>query len=732
MAFKKIKSLELTKVPFIILSLIFESMKQLIFNLTLIGIITLISCSKQENKTMSEHKYTNDLINETSPYLLQHAHNPVDWKPWNEETLELAKKENKLIIISVGYAACHWCHVMEHESFENDSVAAIMNNHFINIKIDREERPDIDQVYMEAVQIMTGQGGWPLNCITLPDGRPIYGGTYFPKEQWKNILTQVANLYQEKPEEILEYAEKFQKGLETASIVEIKEDKPVTKEFLENTISIWTQKMDTILGGTLGNQNKFPMPNNYQYLLRYGTQANDKKILDYTYKTLDMMAFGGIYDQIGGGFARYSVDVKWHVPHFEKMLYDNAQLVSLYSEAFLASKNPLYKTIVEETLTFVERELMHESGAFYSSLDADSNDANGHLEEGAFYVWKEEELQSLIKDDFELFKSYYNINYYGYWEHDNYVLIRKKSDEEICDEFNISKVSLLKKVASWKSILLEARSKRERPRLDDKTLTSWNALMLKGYVDAYKAFGTKHYLDIALKNANFLKNQQIKSDGSLYHNYKEGKSTINGYLEDYATLAEAYLDLYEVTLDSNWLQLANQLTQYSIEHFLDPDSQMFFFTSNTDPKLITRKIEYHDNVIPASNSITAKNLFKLGHHFYNKEYLKLSKQMLSNVLEESLGYPISYSNWFDLASNFSGNFYEIAISGNDAHKLVNEINQQYIPNKLIAGSTREESLPLLESRFNEEQTNIYICVDGACQLPQQEVKYALDQIDINF
>jgi len=678
---------------------------------------------------MENHKYTNALINETSPYLLQHAHNPVNWHPWNQEALDLAKKENKLIIISVGYAACHWCHVMEHESFENDSVAKIMNDHFISIKVDREERPDIDQVYMDAVQMMNGSGGWPLNCIALPDGRPIYGSTYFPKDQWVNLLTQLSDLYQNDPEKAIEYAENVAKGLKERAIITVNTNEPVfTKKDIDLAVDAWKESMDTELGGAKRERNKFPLPNNFQFLLRYGFQNQNQEILDYTNTTLTQMAYGGIYDQIGGGFSRYSVDKKWHVPHFEKMLYDNGQLVSLYSDAYLVTKNKLYKEVAEETLQFIERELMNKEGAFYSSLDADSNTPEGELEEGAFYVWTKKELQAIIGSDYDLFADYYNVNQYGHWEKENYVLIRNSSDTDFSKKHNLSIADLKSKVKSWKNTLLKERSKKERPRLDDKTLTSWNGIMLKGYVDAYRVFDNPHYLEIALKNALFIITKQLRNDGGLNHNYKKGTSNINAHLEDYASVIDAFISLYEVTLDEQWLSTAKRLTDYTFDHFFDDSSKFFFFTSDQDERLITRNIELNDNVIPASNSIMARNLAKLSHYYSNAYYLKTSKQMLNNIKESIATYPSGYSNWLQLMSDFSMNYYEVAISGPDAISKLKEINQHYIPNKLIAGATKDSKLPLMQDRYNDDETFIYICVDSACQLPVTEVKKALGQM----
>ncbi len=705
-------------------------MRFFIFKLTTIIVALLIGCNYKTTTKMS--KYTNSLIHETSPYLLQHAHNPVNWKAWNKETLELAKKENKLLIISIGYSSCHWCHVMEHESFENEEVAAVMNQYFINIKVDREERPDIDQVYMNAVQLMTGKGGWPLNCIALPDGRPIWGGTYFPKESWINALEQLNKMYTDKTEEVLEYAEKLTEGIKNSDlIVQNKEAINFSFENLKIAVTNWKQYMDENLGGRRGAP-KFPMPNNYQFLLRYATQAKDKNILTYVNTSLTKMAYGGIYDQVGGGFSRYSVDKKWHVPHFEKMLYDNGQLVSLYSEAFQATKNPLYKNIVYQTLQFVERELMNNEGAFYSSLDADSLNSEGRLEEGAYYVWTKDELQKLLKSDYELFSKYYNVNYYGYWENDTYVLIRKNEDSIIANNNSISIEELKNKVKKWQNILLTERNKRAKPRLDDKSLTSWNALMLKGFIDAYKVFNEPHFLDIANKNAAFIYTKQIQETGNLNHNYKNGISSINGYLEDYAAVIDAYISLYEVTFNEAWLTTAKQLTDYTFDHFFDLKKSMFYFTSTIDDSLITRKMEIEDNVIPASNSIMAINLFKLSHYYSNSYYLKVSQQMLHNVKDKTFKYGSGYSNWLLLMSNFVGEFYEIVISGKSAFEKLSKIHKKYIPNKILAGSIKDSNLPLLKGRYTNQETYIFVCENGTCKLPEINVQKAITKLKIEF
>lgn len=695
--------------------------------------LTMISCNKTKDQTMTdEFKYTNELINETSPYLLQHAHNPVNWYAWNDKTLELAKKENKLLLISVGYAACHWCHVMEHESFEDSAVAAVMNEHFINVKVDREERPDVDQVYMNAVQLLTGRGGWPLNCVALPDGRPIWGGTYFPKENWLNALNQLADLYKNEPEKAEDYAAKLVEGIQQSGLVTFNtETASFDKNELQMAIDNWLPTMDFKNGGRKGAP-KFPMPGNINFLLRYAVQSGSEQMMNYVNTSLTQIAYGGIFDHVGGGFSRYSVDDHWHVPHFEKMLYDNAQLVSLYADAFLVTKNPLYKEVVYETIDFVEKELYMEKGAFYSSLDADSYNESGELEEGAFYVWNKDELISLLGADFDLFAAYYNINPYGKWEGEKYHLIRSASKTEFCKKNDIALQVLEEKIKSWKSLLADQRNKRERPGLDDKTLTSWNALMLKAYIDAYRVFNEERFLKVALKNAHFIMNNMTKEDGGLYRNFKDGKSNIEAYLEDYATVIDAFISLYEATLDENWLQNAKQFTDYGFDHFYDENNKMFFFTSNKQRQLISRKVETDDNVIPSSNSIMANNLFKLGHYYANSHYSDNAKVMLNNVKKNAISYGSGASNWLNLYSNYLGEFYEVAVVGPEAKAKIKELNQLYIPNKIVIGSTEESTLPLLAYKYNDHETTIYVCIDGACKLPVSEISEAIKQISNNY
>jgi len=590
---------------------------------------------------------SNNLIKETSPYLLQHAYNPVNWNPWNKKYLEKAKKENKLVVISIGYSSCHWCHVMEKESFEDSLVASIMNEKYISIKVDREERPDVDQVYMNAVQLMTGSGGWPLNVVTLPDGRPIWGGTYFSKDQWINALTQISDLYNKEPEKFINYANTLEKGIKSLDIITTNNEKELASIDLDKHIGSLVNKIDKKNGGFSGAP-KFMMPNNIHFLLRSAYQNNDLAALKLVNLTLEKMAYGGVYDQIGGGFSRYSTDEKWHIPHFEKMLYDNAQLISLYSDAYLITNNELYKNVVYETINFVLRELKNPNGGFYSSIDADSKSLDGKENEGAYYVWKEDELKKLLKDEFIVFSDYYNINKYGYWEDDNYVLIKNKSDAALAKAHKISKEELSKKINTWKEILINARGKRSRPSIDDKILTSWNGLMINAFIDAYRVFKDDNFLDMANSSAEFIVKNMKKSDGGLYHTHKDGKSKINGYLDDYGSTIKAFLNLYENTLDEKWLNLSNNLMEYTYENFYDYETNMFFFTSKLDDELISRTIDYRDNVIPSSNSIMANNLFKLSLYFDNKKYFNSSQQMINNIKDQIGLYPSGFSNWMNL------------------------------------------------------------------------------------
>lgn len=671
----------------------------------------------------SAHQFTNQLIHESSPYLLQHAHNPVNWHPWGEEALTKAREENKLILISIGYAACHWCHVMEHESFENEEVARYMNEHFISIKVDREERPDIDQVYMNAVQLITGQGGWPLNCIALPDGRPVYGGTYFTSEQWMEVLSKVSAFVKAHPDKTEQQARALTEGVQSSDLISLNTEKAdFSSEDLEQVFSAWESSLDDVHGGTRGAP-KFPLPVGLQFLLDYSYLTGNADALGALTLTLNKMADGGIYDQLGGGFARYSVDAYWKVPHFEKMLYDNAQLVSLYSFAFQHTKNEYYKTVVKETLDFIQRELSSGEGGFYSSLDADSEGA-----EGKYYSWTKQELQEILGDEAAILLEYYNVEEKGNWENAQNILFKSGKDKGFADKHQMTESDLRFQVSKAKELLLKERAKRVPPGLDDKVLTAWNALMLKAYVDAYNALGDSQYLDRALQNASFIREKLMLPDYRLFRNFKNGKASINAFLDDYAFTISAFISLYQTTFDEEWIDMAKHLADYTIVHFHDPASHMFFYTSDLDPGLIARKMEVSDNVIPASNSEMAKNLFLLGTYFYSDDFINLSRQMLNNVKEGAIKGAAYFANWGVLMTWFASPPYEVAIVGNEYETIRKAFNQKYLPNVFFLGGEREGQLSLLHGKLIEGQTTIYVCRGKTCKLPVIEVNEALAQI----
>lgn len=672
---------------------------------------------------MKKPKYTNALIHETSPYLLQHAHNPVNWQPWGEKALNQAKEENKLLLISIGYSACHWCHVMEHESFEDETVAQIMNDHFACIKIDREERPDIDHIYMSAVQLLTGRGGWPLNCIALPDGRPIWGGTYFPKENWIQALGAVSKYYTENPEKTEEYAAKLRDGIEQNTLIPIsKENSAIDPLLLPNILKKWQSYFDIKNGGTKGAP-KFMLPNNWQFLLRAGFQIQDQSILNQVKLTLQKMALGGLYDQIGGGFARYSTDEIWKVPHFEKMLYDNAQLLRLYADAWQVDPDPAYRQVVEETVAFLQREMLSPESGFYSALDADSEG-----EEGKFYTWTKAELQTIIGDDFKLFAQYYNVNSLGYWEHNQYILMRTETNELFAANHQISIDELQTKVHLWKQKLLAEREKRIRPGLDDKILASWNAMTISGLVACYRSFGNPEYLELAIANANFLKQKMMGSNGEIFHSYKNNEAKISGFLEDYAFMIEACTVLLEVTCDKQWLTLAQRLAKRSMEQFYDPQNGFFYFTAEKQTDLITRTVEVYDNVIPSSNSVMARNLLRLSYYSEKTDYRSIAQNMLERMIGNLSEYPSGYSNWANLYLEFSGDQKEVVIVGENAHELVKIFQKHYLPNVIFCVSTGPSEMPLLKNRYVSGKTLIYICQNNTCQLPVETVEEAMELI----
>ncbi|MCB0822342.1 MAG: thioredoxin domain-containing protein [Bacteroidales bacterium] len=673
----------------------------------------------------SQKKFTNQLIHESSPYLLQHAHNPVEWHPWNEETLAKAKDEDKPILVSIGYSACHWCHVMEHESFEDDEVAQMMNENFICIKVDREERPDVDQVYMDAVQALSGRGGWPLNAFALPDGRPFWGATYFPKEQWLSLLDQIRSLFLTQRENLEKQAADIEEGIRQNDLISFNtKESEFESAHLEQMVTGLSRRFDPKNGGTLGAP-KFPMPNIYQFLLRFWYHSKDQTILNHVENTLAKMACGGIYDQIGGGFARYSVDDHWHVPHFEKMLYDNAQLVSLYAEAYAATKRELFRDIIQETIDFVSRELISTDGGFYSALDADSEG-----EEGRFYVWTKREIDEVLKIDSSLVSEYFGIEDEAYWEDGKNVLVKAKSLLTVALKYNLSEEEVKKKISEATHKLFLKRSKRVGPGLDDKILTSWNALMLKGLVDAYKATGENKYLDLAIGNGSFLIQNLLQENGQLYRNYKNGKATIPGFLDDYSFTIEAFVALYEVTFDEKWIQHGRQLTDYTLEHFFDPESGLFYYTSDQHTDIVSRKIDVLDNVIPSANSSMAKVLFQLSLIFEKPEYFKMANRMLSAIEEKLQQFPSAFTNWGIQLMNLVYPYHTFVITGPAARKEAKSGYDKFLPNVLLAGTKQYSDLPICENRISSSNTQIFVCTGSSCKLPVDKFNEALQQMNL--
>lgn len=700
-------------------------------NFYLLISILLTACTNHQGQnkhtnTMvnsEKHKFTNSLIHETSPYLLQHAHNPVDWYAWGDEAFDKAKKENKLVLISIGYAACHWCHVMEHESFENEAIADIMNENFVCIKVDREERPDIDKVYMSAVQLMTGRGGWPLNCFALPDGRPVYGGTYFQPKQWIDILKGLSLTYKNEPSRVENTAKEISQGLQSHELISVKsEGNEFNKSQADKMFDGWQKYFDSKWGGNK-SAPKFPLPISYQFMLQYGYHTQNSNALNHLNLTLTKIAQGGIYDQVGGGFARYSVDEQWKAPHFEKMLYDNGQLVSLYSNVFKKTKNPYYKRVVNQSLEFVERELTTKEGAFYSSYDADSEGV-----EGKFYVWTKPEIEKILEKDADWYCSYYNVTDEGNWEESNILWVT--DGEKVMKKHNFTEEYFYKELDKANNKLLKERATRIYPGLDDKVLTSWNALMSIGYLDAFEAFGDTKYLEIAIKNGLFIKEVMLQQNGGLNRNYKNNKTTINAFLDDYALTIQLFTKLYQNTFDQTWLDEAKTLLEYVITHFYDVKSGMFFYTSDLDAKLITRKMELSDNVIPASNSIMANNLFDLSVLYTNNKWREIAAQMLSNITESMESNASYYANWGILLNKFAYPFYEVVFMGKKADKLRVEFLESYHPNVIIAGQVndKQSDFPLLENRWVENQTIIYVCQNKVCKLPVKSVNEAFSLI----
>ncbi|MFN8342559.1 MAG: thioredoxin domain-containing protein [Cyclobacteriaceae bacterium] len=653
----------------------------------------------------------NRLQNSASPYLLQHAHNPVDWYPWGAEALERSRTEDKPILVSIGYASCHWCHVMERESFEDAAVAAVMNQHFVCIKVDREERPDIDAIYMEAVQAMGVNGGWPLHVFLMPDQRPYYGGTYFPKRNWLQLLPQLADVYHSQRNRVRDTAEQLARHVGQSELARfgpsiVSEDTSRWHALFERLY----QQYDRQYGG-LEKAPKFIMPSVWQAALRYAWLSNEEEFKSMVFHTLDEVAAGGIHDHAGGGFARYSVDGRWFAPHFEKMLYDNGQLLSLYAEAFRASGRPHYARVIRKLAGWLERELMHPEGGFYSALDADSEGV-----EGKFYTWHTTEVEEILGNNAADFINFYHLKPKGNWEHGTNILYHDATAIARADQWDAHHQQLLKRRAS-----------RVRPALDYKVVTAWNAMTISGLADAAEALGDHHLRDLATRAMTFLE-QHLIAD-RIYRTFTDHRSETEGFLDDYAWVADAYRRLYELTFDEHYLTKSSRWVGYAIEHFYDHRENSFYYTSDNSEALIARKKEVFDNVIPSSNAVMARNLFRLGTHLQEESWLGMSERMVNQVSGVLFNEPVYMSHWALVAMEQHAGVQEIVITGPLAMQFKEELGKVWLPFVTWAGAEKQGTHPLLEGRTSSHgNSRIFVCQDRTCQLPVENTAAALEQI----
>jgi len=670
------------------------------------------------------HPFTNRLIHESSPYLLQHSHNPVDWYPWTDEAFEKAKKEDKPVLVSIGYAACHWCHVMERESFENPEVAAIMNEHFINIKVDREERPDVDHIYMDAIQAITGSGGWPLNVFLTSDRKPFYGGTYFPPQKafnrpsWTDILFFIMDAYKNRKSEIEEQAQNLTDHLYNSNSfgLYVSKDNVFDTSKVDEAFKNIMKTADTKWGG-FGRAPKFPQTFTINFLLHYADIRSNNEALSQVLLSLDKMIYGGIYDQVGGGFARYSTDAEWLAPHFEKMLYDNALLVSTISEIYQFTQNETYKRIIEETLSFVERELMHTSGGFYTALDADSEG-----EEGRFYVWDYDEVKNILNEDFEIFAEYLDITPKGNWEHKNILRI-KMPLEQFAKQKNISIEELQLIIQTGKQRLLLERSKRVRPGLDDKVILGWNALMNTAFSKAYAATSNSHYKDIAERNMQFLLSSFEDGIGLLKHTWKHGQAKFPAFLDDYAYLISALIELSQITGNHEYIERAKEFTQSVIENFGEDESPFFFYTHKRQEDVLIRKKELYDGAIPSGNATMAHNLYRLSILFDMGQWMTKAERMVSTLSDPIIKYPTSFAVWLSVLFEMISGTKEIAVLGKDWEIYVQKILSIYISHKLVqAAESPIPRYPLLRNRPETGENRIYLCENYVCRQPVNTIQ----------
>jgi len=667
----------------------------------------------------------NALIHETSPYLLQHAHNPVNWYPWNKEILNKAKEENRLILVSIGYAACHWCHVMEKECFEDQEVANLMNQLFINIKVDREERPDVDHFYMDAIQLMNGHGGWPLNCICLPDGTPIFGATYVPKKRWIEVINRVHEYVQNNPDKAVEVGKNVIKGIKNFESTEkLKKQTQIEEKHIQEIIQNFIKKIDFDWGGFIGAP-KFPTPINWLFLLRVSTKVKEPSLDKAIEITLTKMALGGIYDQIGGGFARYSVDEYWIVPHFEKMLYDNAQMIMLYSEAFQKYHKPLYKTIVYETIQFLFNELFSiNEQAFFSSMDADSEGI-----EGKFYIWSFDELKNLLNhEELSLFCQIYNVNINGNWEHGYNILYLSNEIETIALENKITLEDLNKKILEWKKLLYKIRNQRIRPITDDKIILSWNAMTIQALAYASRIFNEPQWLKQAKKTYQFIASKMKKDDKFFFRTYKNSHAKIDAFLEDYVTLAFAGLELFLSTGDEFYIKDVFAITETIQNYFYDDKSNVYQFAHKELNELLVNKTELYDSVIPSSNSLMMNLLITLYHIEFDAQYYQIVENSLLQLLPLIVQYPTSHANWAWLACRWLFGEKELVIASYNAPEHLKKLDQIIYQPLIMKFPLKQSSNYLLFKGKMGESLKFYLCEKGECKQPIESFEDLLKEI----
>lgn len=688
-----------------------KNMNLKIWNFPVVIFYTLIlslifSCNSEVN-TNSINK--NQLNKETSLYLKQHSENPINWQRWSNSIFDVSQELDKLIVISIGYSSCHWCHVMEEETFTNDSIAKVMNDNFINIKVDREENPDVDQAYMTASQLMTGMGGWPLNVITLPDGSPIYAGTYHSTSQWDDILKRIIRLKKDNYDGLKEIAENVKNGVTDINTIQKQEKlSEFSSDFLKTNVKEWMKRWDIDFGGDLAAQ-KFVSPSKYLFLLKYGRVYNDEKVLSHVKNTLDIIASSGLNDFIEGGFYRYTVDNEWKIPHFEKMLYDQAQMISLFSMAYKVYGDQSYKDIVYKTIAFLNLKMSSSKGLYYAAMDADTDG-----EEGKYYSFSKDELEIISENtDFSVFTNFYNIDLDKPWENNRFLLLPKKADNEMNDLIKI-----------WESNIIKLKEKRTKPRIDDKIIISWNSLAIVALIDAYESLKNNDYLVLAKSMFEELKDNSFRKN-KLIHTYKENQFQ-EGVLEDYAYLSKASMRLFQATGNESYFDFSKNITDNALELFDDDQSDLLRYSNNNE--LFTKVISVDDGVLPSPNSIIAEQLFNIGHIIFDDKYLNLSDKMVSSVKDIINGNINSYSVWANNILNRVEPFFEIAVIGPNANSVTDDITNYFTPNTIVVQSKIESDIPLFIDRYFEDETYIYVCQNKTCQRPETNINLALEQV----